>query len=194
MQPICTLLQRENHTITSSVNFLQARYSSWRMLFLTLLMQPILIYTGWSDVTKYVVTIRSPFCGYNTTQCIELNGEDLSCCWNKIESVSLRKCVHGHWLTNKAYLSAIAVTNITQSFTHKMAAKINWQQNYVIVTLCINIYTTNIISTFRKTNHVSSASDSFSQFLALYKFVCIKKSCLQCVDAVGWAAGRASGL
>ena len=42
----------------------------------------------------------------------ELNGEDSSCSSNKIESVCLRKCPYDHWLTNKAYLSAIAVTNI----------------------------------------------------------------------------------
>ena len=48
-------------------------------------------YTGRSDVT-----IRSPFCGYNTTYCDESNGEDLSCYSNKIESVSLRKCPYDH--------------------------------------------------------------------------------------------------
>jgi len=31
-------------------------------------------------------------------------------------------------LTNKAYLSAITVTNISESFTYKMAAKINWHR------------------------------------------------------------------
>ena len=74
-----------------------------------------------------MVTIRSPFCGYNTTWCVRLNGEDLSCCPNKIESVSLTKCQYDHWLTNKAYLSAITVTDITllRVFTYKMAAKIN---------------------------------------------------------------------
>jgi len=35
--------------------------------------------------------IRSPFCGHNTIQRVELNGEDLSCYSNNIESVSLRK-------------------------------------------------------------------------------------------------------
>ena len=74
-----------------------------------------------------MVTMRSPFWGYNTTK-VALNGEDLSCCSNKIESVSLRKCPHDHWLTNKAYLSAITVTNITQSFTYKMAEKIDWHR------------------------------------------------------------------
>jgi len=45
--------------------------------------------------------------------------------------------------TNKAYLSAVTVTNIYESFTYKMAAKINWhveqdvEQNSVTVTLCI---------------------------------------------------------
>ena len=38
--------------------------------------------------------------------------------------------------TDKTYLSAITITNISQSFTYKMAAKINWH-NYVTVTLCI---------------------------------------------------------
>ena len=35
-----------------------------------------------------MVTIRSPFCGYNTIYYVELNGEELSCYLNKIESVS----------------------------------------------------------------------------------------------------------
>jgi len=34
----------------------------------------------------------------------------------KIESVRLRKCPHDHLLANKAYLSAITVTNIYRSF------------------------------------------------------------------------------
>ena len=34
----------------------------------------------------------------------------------KIELLSLRKCPYDHWLTNKAYLSAITVTNISKSF------------------------------------------------------------------------------
>jgi len=41
-------------------------------------------------------------------------------------------------ITDKAYLSAITVANISQSFfTHKMAAKVNWHKhgtNYVTVT------------------------------------------------------------
>ena len=44
---------------------------------------------------------------------------------NKIESVSFRKCPYDYWLTNKAYASAITVTNISNSFTYKMATKIN---------------------------------------------------------------------
>ena len=58
--------------------------------------------------------------------CFGLNGEDLSCYTNKTESVSLRKCPYDHWVNNEAYLSAITVTNISQSFTYRMAAKINW--------------------------------------------------------------------
>ena len=33
-----------------------------------------------------------------------------------------------HWLTNKAYLSPITVTNISQRFTYKMTAKMNWHR------------------------------------------------------------------
>jgi len=84
------------------------------------------MWRGWSDVTESMVTVGSPFCGYdNTTWCVELNGKDLSCHLNKIVSVSLRKCPYDHWLASKAYLSAITVANISQSFTYKMAAKIN---------------------------------------------------------------------
>ena len=42
------------------------------------------------------LTIRSPFCGYNTVSCVELRGEDSVCYSNKIESVGLRKCPHDH--------------------------------------------------------------------------------------------------
>ena len=33
------------------------------------------------------------------------------------------KCLYDRWLANKAYFSHIAVENIYQSFTNKMAAK-----------------------------------------------------------------------
>jgi len=58
-----------------------------------------MVYTGRSDVTESMVTIRSPFCGHTTIQCVQLNGEDLSCCSNKTESVSLRRCPPDRWLT-----------------------------------------------------------------------------------------------
>ena len=35
---------------------------------------------------------------------------------NKMESVALRKCPYDHRLTNKAYLSAVTVTDISRSF------------------------------------------------------------------------------
>jgi len=49
-------------------------------------------------------------------QCVLLNGEDLSCYSNKMESISFRKCPHDHRLTSKAYLSAVAVSDIYRSF------------------------------------------------------------------------------
>ena len=54
-----------------------------------------------------MVTIRTPFCGYNTPQYVQFNVEDLSCYSNKIESLSLIKRPYDHWHTNKACLSAI---------------------------------------------------------------------------------------
>jgi len=45
-----------------------------------------------------------------------------------IRSVGLRKCLYDHWLANKAYFTDIIVKkNIYQSFTHKMAEKVNWR-------------------------------------------------------------------
>jgi len=35
-------------------------------------------------------------------------------------------------------ISALTVKNIYESFTHKMAAKASWHQNYVTVTVCIS--------------------------------------------------------
>jgi len=52
----------------------------------------------------------------------------ISCYSNKIESFNLRKCPYDHWLTNKAYLSATTVTNISKSFTYKMATKTSWHR------------------------------------------------------------------
>ena len=53
---------------------------------------------------------------------MELRGEELSRYLNS-QFVGLWKCLYDHWLANKAYFSDIAVKNIYQSFTHKMAAK-----------------------------------------------------------------------
>jgi len=63
-----------------------------------------------------MVTTRSPFCGHNTTQRVELKGKDLLRYSNKTESVS-------HWLTKKRILSAVTVTNIYQSFYRQNGGK-----------------------------------------------------------------------
>ena len=57
------------------------------------------------------------FVGITRHLCVELKGEeDLSCYSNKTEPASLRKCPYDHRLANEAYLSAITVTSISQSF------------------------------------------------------------------------------
>jgi len=38
------------------------------------------------------------------------------------------------WSVIKAYLNAIRMTNISQSFTYKVAAKINWYRYGTIIT------------------------------------------------------------
>jgi len=77
------------------------------------------LYIGWSDVTS-VAAVRSPFC--RSTRCtVWLNGEDLSCYLNKIESVGLRKCPYYRYLIEKVTSSDVRATNISQSLPHKMA-------------------------------------------------------------------------
>jgi len=51
-----------------------------------------------------------------------------------------KKYPYDHWLTNKAYLSTITVTNISQSFYLQDAGKnhlVDMEQNYITVTPCI---------------------------------------------------------
>ena len=43
-------------------------------------------------------------------------------------------------LTNEAYLSAITVTNIYESFTYNMAEKINWQRCGTKLRYCHPVY------------------------------------------------------
>ena len=61
--------------------------------------------------------------GYNSAYCMELKGDDLWSYSHKIEPVSLWKCPYDYQLANKAYLSDVTVTHISESFTYKMAAK-----------------------------------------------------------------------
>jgi len=100
----------------------------------------VLFIIGWNDVTESMVAIRSPFCGYNTIKCVELNGKNLSCYSNKLEPVSLRKCPRDHWLANKAHLGATTATSISQSFTYKMAAKINRHRYGARIRHCYPMY------------------------------------------------------
>ena len=65
---------------------------------------------------------------------MELNGEDLSCCSIKIESVSSRRCLYDHWFTIEAYLSVVTVTNISKSFYLQDGGKINWRSIYMYST------------------------------------------------------------
>jgi len=100
-------------------------------------------YIGWSDVTESMVMTRSPFCGYNTIKWVELNGENLSCCSNKIELFCLRKWAYDHWLTNKAYLSLSQWQTFLRVFLptrwRQKSTGIDIEQNYVTATVCIGL-------------------------------------------------------
>ena len=86
-------------------------------------------------------------------------GEDLSCYLNTIQSVDLLRCPYVHWLANKAYFSEITVRNISQSFTHKMAAKASWNRNYVsspcVYVSLLFYFLHNISSDFCQTNYLN---------------------------------------
>ena len=73
---------------------------------------------------------------------MELNGEDLSCCSIKIESVSSRRCLYDHRFTIEAYLSVVTVTNISKSFYLQDGGKINWRRYGTKLRLCHSMYST----------------------------------------------------
>ena len=67
----------------------------------------------WSDCDRHLVGIT-----WLNVWC-----EDLSRYSNNIESVGLRIYPYDHKLANRSYLSDVTRTNISKSFTYKMAAK-----------------------------------------------------------------------
>ena len=100
----------------------------------------VYLYIEWSDVAASMVTIRSPFCGYNTIYCVELNGEDLSCYSNTIESVTLRKCPYDHWLQTKRFKRYHNDKHFPEFLPTRWRQKstgIDMEQNYVTVILSI---------------------------------------------------------
>jgi len=58
----------------------------------------------------------------------------------KLNQLFLGKYPYYYWLTNKAYLSAITVTIISQSFTYKMATKVNWHRYGTKLRHCHPVY------------------------------------------------------
>jgi len=75
-----------------------------------------MLYPHNGDRFETIDSVTSPHLIYNTTQCVEWKGEYLYCYSNKTESVVLRKCPYDHRVTNKACLSAITVTNLSQLY------------------------------------------------------------------------------
>jgi len=53
---------------------------------------------------------------------------------------SFRKCPHDNQPTDEGYLCDIRVTNISESFTHKMAAKSSWHRYETKLRHCHPLY------------------------------------------------------
>jgi len=58
----------------------------------------------------------------------------------------------------RSYFGDIIVANISESFTHKMAAKASWHRNYVTVIICIRLCSCN-------TSTESSWSQQFAEIV-----------------------------
>jgi len=99
------------------------------------------VYTGWSNVMESMVATRSPFCGYNTIQCVDLKDEDLLCYSNKIELESFFNVHRITDLPTKCNLSAISqwqiFLRVLPTRWRQKSAGIDMEQNHVTVTLCI---------------------------------------------------------
>ena len=103
-------------------------------------------------VVKYMQRTTRPVCrvkwrhiiyGHDTIAilwvCVELRDEDNYS--NKTEWVGWRWCPYDHELTNKAYLSDIAVTIISESFTRNMTAKTSWYRYGTKLRHCLPMHT-----------------------------------------------------
>ena len=75
---------------------------------------------------------------------MELRVEGLLRYSNKFESSDLRQCPYDHLLTNKAYKnkSDVTVTDISETFTHKMVAKTSWHRYETKLRHCRPMYKT----------------------------------------------------
>ena len=106
--------------IKTRENARRAHLSHLKLFIRIILLQCVFLHYGILQHMRWVKW-RHGVCGNDTIVILwvyrdMLNGEGLLCYSNKIEPVSWRKCPDDHWLTNKAYLSAITVTNISQEF------------------------------------------------------------------------------
>jgi len=74
--------------VLESISYASARKTSWRVVAC----RARIVLESRSNRARIAIVIGP----YNTTSCVELKGEDLSCYSNKIESVSFRKCPYDH--------------------------------------------------------------------------------------------------
>jgi len=66
---------------------------------------------------------------------------------------------------------------------------------FIYLLIILKILTVNLIAADKKRRGKDTIFNHFvSSILIIYFYLFIFSLCLQCFDAVGWAAGRASGL
>jgi len=88
---------------------------------------------GTTCIAESVVKVRSPFCGYTG---VELNGEDLSCCSNRIEPVCLRKRPYDHRQSVfERYHSDKHFSEFLPTTWRQKSTGIDMERNYVTVAL-----------------------------------------------------------
>ena len=89
----------------------------------------------------------------------------------KLNPLVKQKCLYDHWLSNKACLSAITVTNISQIFTYKMAAKISWHRYGTKLRHCHSMYGRDADAREQWTRRVSGSTCS-GQFRSVHFSLC----------------------
>ena len=203
MQVICTSLQTDNHTSTSSLHLLQAGFASWRptngVKALKAYQQNFWLISNRNR--KAITRGRSDHCinilppvtlnPWPMTATFKLDLDDISVsqhakCWGKRSLV--HTCTHTH--TGPVSLYEPLTWSVTKHSTVlELSTDIILRSLQFYFRLC-KLSCTLFLRMQTLCNRQGSALNAVC---IICLSVCLN-DCLQCFDTVGWAAGRASGL